>query len=46
MQEIEKLLHIPFEEQKYAQEDALPIFIRRAYGLKILIVEGDRFLFA
>lgn len=46
MQAIEKLLHIPFEEQEYTQENILPLFLRGAYELKTLQVEGVRFLCA
>jgi hypothetical protein len=46
MQAIEKLLHIPFKEQDYALENALPLFLRGAYELKTLQVEGVSFLCA
>lgn len=46
MQAIEKLLHIPFKEQEYTKENALPLFLRGAYELKNLQGEGVSFLCA
>jgi len=46
MQALEKLLHIPFKEQEYTQENTLPLFLRGTYELKTLQVEGVSFLCA
>lgn len=46
MKAIEKLLHIPFKEQAYTQENTLPLFLRGAYKLKTLQLEGISFICA